>query len=592
MKGLDFSKFKKISDHDTHTIFRNDQGHELKVAKKGLNPKLRKQMDAIKMAGGGVAPAALQSNDNYQDDSVNTGVPGININVNPQNMTPAPSSDQSPESREDYSSITGGKSGFDKTMESVVGDHPWMAGPQMGPNGERQGALSGYLPQDGQQAAPAEMPTTDAGQVATNGNPLDAVAPPPGTPDAATAQPQGGQPQPAAAQPKTFDQHKDEIKNQMVQEDQHMQHDLDNGHITPKTYHDLFAKKDTLGKIGTIFGMMLSGMGSGLTGQPNMLLQMMNKEIDNDLESQKSNQTAGIENKRVAQQGLYNQAQIKHLGAETQIQQAAYKNMMMNRAAVHSLAQAVNQYPVGSPQRIKAEQTLAGIAGAVNMENANIADVSAANMARMRMLTGMDMGGGGQQSGSLDAQVGDRLKMLRVMDPQRAAELEKRYVPGVGVSNVEVPQKVREDLVSKQSLLDAGKNLLDYSKTHSNIVPGTPEYNYGVAKSMAFQQKVREGLLGTVFRESEKPLLEKFVGENPAGAFKRFSTDPKLRAILDTTELSLNTLKKTAGLPESVPRGTNQSSGSMEGKTASDGRGNKIVMQNGRWVPVNNVAKK
>lgn len=66
--------------------------------------------------------------------------------------------------------------------------------------------------------------------------------------------------------------------------------DLKYGKITPKTYSDLFAEKGTLGKIGTIFGMMLSGAGSGLTHQPNAMLEIMNKEIERDLEAQKQNQ--------------------------------------------------------------------------------------------------------------------------------------------------------------------------------------------------------------------------------------------------------------------------------------------------------------
>lgn len=66
--------------------------------------------------------------------------------------------------------------------------------------------------------------------------------------------------------------------------------DLHNGRIKPETYQDLFEKKSTLGKIGTIFGLIVSGAGSGLTHQPNALLDMMNKEIERDLEAQKASQ--------------------------------------------------------------------------------------------------------------------------------------------------------------------------------------------------------------------------------------------------------------------------------------------------------------
>jgi len=94
---------------------------------------------------------------------------------------------------------------------------------------------------------------------------------------------------------------------------------------------------------------------------------------------------------------------------------------------------------------------------------------------------------------------------------------------------------------------------LKYSKTHANLVPGTAEYNHGVTKAMAVQQMVREGMLGTVFRESEKPLLEKFIAENPAGAMKSLSTQPQLKAILESNKMSLDTMKKAYGLPVQAP---------------------------------------
>lgn len=65
--------------------------------------------------------------------------------------------------------------------------------------------------------------------------------------------------------------------------------DISTGKITPKTYHDLYESKSTLGKIGTLFGLMLSGAGSGLTHQPNAVLGMMNDTINRDLDAQKTN---------------------------------------------------------------------------------------------------------------------------------------------------------------------------------------------------------------------------------------------------------------------------------------------------------------
>lgn len=74
-------------------------------------------------------------------------------------------------------------------------------------------------------------------------------------------------------------------------EDMQFADDLRFGKIHPKTYADLFAEKGFLGKAGTIFGLLLSGAGSGLAHQNNAALEMMNNEISRDLEAQKQDQS-------------------------------------------------------------------------------------------------------------------------------------------------------------------------------------------------------------------------------------------------------------------------------------------------------------
>lgn len=65
--------------------------------------------------------------------------------------------------------------------------------------------------------------------------------------------------------------------------------DLANKQVTPKTMWDLWKDKSVPGKIATIFGLMMSGAGSGLAHQQNAALEMMNKIVDRDLEAQKVN---------------------------------------------------------------------------------------------------------------------------------------------------------------------------------------------------------------------------------------------------------------------------------------------------------------
>lgn len=114
----------------------------------------------------------------------------------------------------------------------------------------------------------AMAPSPDMAQAASQVAPTTPVAPTQPSPDTSVPDP-----------------HSYEAK---VQEHMAQAQDYASGAITPETYHSLYAKKDTLGKIGTLFGLLVSGLGSGITHQPNAVLEMMNKQIENDLSSQKS----------------------------------------------------------------------------------------------------------------------------------------------------------------------------------------------------------------------------------------------------------------------------------------------------------------
>lgn len=62
--------------------------------------------------------------------------------------------------------------------------------------------------------------------------------------------------------------------------------DVKNGHIDPKAF---WANKSTPGKISTVIGVLLSGLGAGASGQENMAMKVLNQEIDRDIDAQKSN---------------------------------------------------------------------------------------------------------------------------------------------------------------------------------------------------------------------------------------------------------------------------------------------------------------
>lgn len=103
----------------------------------------------------------------------------------------------------------------------------------------------------------------------------------------------------------------------MAQDQSAYLQDLQSGAITPKTYHDLYASKDTIGKVGTLFGLLIAGAGSGLTGQPNMLMEMMNREIDRDLQAQMKSKETAVNFYNAATQRMKTQADVRLLSAQT-----------------------------------------------------------------------------------------------------------------------------------------------------------------------------------------------------------------------------------------------------------------------------------
>ncbi len=106
------------------------------------------------------------------------------------------------------------------------------------------------------------------------------------------------------------------ISAQMHTEDDAMAQDLATGHITPKTYNDLFEDKSTLGKLGTVFGLLVGGMGSGLAHQPNALMAMMDKTIERDLDAQKASATNRQNFYKIRQQQALNDASNRLMKAQ------------------------------------------------------------------------------------------------------------------------------------------------------------------------------------------------------------------------------------------------------------------------------------
>ncbi len=385
-------------------MFAHPDGHEIKIALSGLSPAMRKKLEAMpvhKKDGG------LPSNVEFFNDEGASEAGGM-PDVAP---TPAPVAAAAPATPIPQTDVAASPTPDQAT--STASDQNAVA------------------PEQQPTAATSPTEQTDQG---------DAMPPP------------------ISAQ---------ELKIQDANWDQ----DLKNGHITPKTYADLFAKnadgsdRSTLGKIGTVFGLMLSGAGSGLTHQPNALLEMMNKEISNDLEAQKASKENAKNYIQLNLTHQLNMAQIDRLHSEGKLsdaqadlakQEASMKGytlarMQANRAALHHLVAQVNKYPVGSKERQNAEQQLAILSNGIQNENFDLADRAEAAGALGRAAFAQNQG-----NQDPEAEFQANQKILRLGGNKELADFnEARHMPGIpGLASVALTQADRDNIQGSQALMD------------------------------------------------------------------------------------------------------------------------------------------
>ena len=536
MSGIDFKNFKKISSDKNTTTLRHKNGHELKIAHGALTDKMRSDLEklstqkdcsggSVKYAGGGsVQKFAEQgdvqtNNDVSSDDSSQKAQTPVVINVGgPQSQPQQP--------------VTGNAPSGTPNALMPSGSNAYSQ-PQAQPD---QAPVQSQSAQQDQQAV-APMPSND--QVDQSG--------------ASQPQAQPSQDQQQAAPPQDeFTANKMNVSSDLKNEDAAWAQDLKNGHITPETYGDLFAKKSTLGKIGSIFGLMISGAGAGLSHQPNALLEMMNNEISRDLEAQKQSKSNAQNFISMNNQHQVQQAQAGLAGAQTTATKAeanikadTLAHMQANRAALHSMVDMVNKLPPGSPERQNAEQQLGMISNGVDSMNSNLADQAASKGAFMKMLMGGQPGG---ESG--EEQFQKQNNMRRMLGPQgetMAKNAEDKHFPGLkGQASVPLSGDDRSSINSGIEFDQKLHRFMDWTQDHSGDL-SISDRNKGEALAAELQGSYRQATNGGVYKEGEQNFISKLVASEPTKFFNSIRVMPQLEAIAQENNSRVNQLVKSKG---------------------------------------------
>lgn len=365
-------------------------------------------------------------------------------------------------------------------------------------------------------------------------------------------------------------------------QDQDTYDDLVSGHIHPKTMQDYFHDQNTVGKIGTLFGLLVSGMGSGLAHQPNAVLEMMNKTIQNDLEAQKASKSNAQNLIKInmdhqlqqTQQGLLG-AQTANAQAEARLKADALTHMQMNRLGlyqmtkqVENLQNAANADPtnIAKQQQLqKAQQALAMIAQGVDAQNGNIADRAAAMGAIL----------GAQTPAPANADTGVDLVRLNNailagkngsplgLNESEAAEAKKQ---ADFVTGNRADMRMYADSFQNLNQLDAGHVEPGRRDAEINSIIGKiARSTTGMYNSAEAQSQVR-----AMFPEAtDTPKLREEKFRKAMDHFKSMESG--------------TTLLDTKGLKTPFPKYSSKKDPN-EGKKAKDKKtGEEFVMKNGEW---------
>lgn len=634
---LDLSNFKKVGKEKNHTVLQSDKGHQIKVAHQGLSKKFIEELEnmPVQMAKGGFSepskaspqaaytPPKQAKNAYTEPDNIGTHLVPTGSTVgalstgeqNPPCMNPSCKSygRAHPNCRcyggkligmakGGVASYCASNNAHDKSCEYYkdgggvhhgVPDTDW-APPT--PEAENPAVAAGdYIPKMPVVADTSGNVTESPPQEAASPlDPTQASANQPGVSDVPPESPpiqQEAEPQTQRQQAVPQDHFGD-----MAHEDANFMADINSGQIKPESYSDFFNKKDTLGKIGTLFGLMVGGLGSGMSGQPNAVMQMMKQELDNDNNAIVSNQTNRKDLLKINQQGLMAKANAKNLDMETAIKADALRRAQKNRLALSSIANEVDKMPEG-PDKEKKKLLLAGMASSVQNENFNLFDRARAQAQFINLMKPKT--GGGPESAWQDQQFAR--KMYGGETGQKMADnLEKRHIPYVpGLSSDELSPAEKDHVVSGMDFDRSIGELIDWTKKHPKGTLLDPKAEReGRTLAAIVQGKFREATHGGVYKEGEQNFIGSLINNEPGVLFNKIRVLPQLNVVQKQIRNQMNTYLRAKGFDRyegpppqyqgdvSAYGGTNsdnfKSSGDQNQQSSMSKSGREIVYRNGK----------
>lgn len=352
MKGLDLRKFKKVSSDKHTTTLEHPDGHRISIAHSKLKGDLKTQLEKLPAysEGGSITEAepTVRPDAGWGKITVYPKTPEV-PNYDAGGMIPET---ENPDTAKSTSFSHGG--------------HQWTAaeltdigkiGNKIAPSVAQE---LGAPPPDAASEPPMENINLGAPQAPPPGSPTTPIDPTQPLTSALGMQQSGLQAEAAAhgqlGQEQAKLAHEQATKQQDLQntfqnESKAVLDDYSNlikdvkaGHIDPNRYWN---SKSDLGKVSSAIGLLLGGMGAGLTGKDNPAMTYLHNQIERDIDAQKT----GLANKNNLMHAL--QAQYGNIKDASNMARAFYADQYaakIQEAAARStdpIAKARAQQAIG-----------------------------------------------------------------------------------------------------------------------------------------------------------------------------------------------------------------------------------------------------
>lgn len=442
---MNFKDYKKVAEDQKSATLQHPKGHTIKVVKHVLSKGMQKELEALPKhydEGGEVSSNDSEDNSNSANSQTSPPMPTIVIN------------NGQPQGGYNLGNFAGQMA--NNPGMNMPPSEPAMQVTPEAPK-ESHGATGSWAPPASQPVIP-QAPSDPFGAQAYSDAYMKGLNEQKGGNNAlAVAEGAEGKAQENALQAgKALQANQSNYQNQFEQlnnERNFFQSDIANSHVDPKQYID---NMSTGQHIRTMIGLVLGGMGAGLTHTSNPVLDSLNSRIEQNIDAQKSN----IGNKKTLLEA--NLRQYGNLRDAADMTRINYMDMIKNQVAAEA---AKSQGPMA---RARAQQAN----GVLDTQSAQILS----QMAVRRSLGQQMQQQGGGLSQMDPAQAVRGLQMSGLINPEQADKAQKE------VSVLTARQKAlnaADSLMSQQSKLQTlgsrlGSPLQSQSQLdalHASLVP-------------------------------------------------------------------------------------------------------------------------